>query len=77
MQSLYSFQQQSNELEHFWKCFDEWTSFVWQEWWESLNEFRKSWTPQEYKQACPLVSGDNHHWEQYEKSKLNNQQFQD
>ena len=60
MQSLFSLQKQSQELECCWNCFLEWTGFVWQEWWKSLQYFPNSWNPQERKQACPFVTCDNH-----------------
>ena len=59
------------------KCFLEWIGFVWQEWWKTLPESQNSGFSQEYMLACPIVSCDNHPWEQYDECKKNNQQFQD
>ena len=70
-----SLQSRLDEWELCGKCFLDWTGFIWQEWWKSLQEFRNSWTPQECKQACPFVSCGNHPRDQYDECKVNNQQF--
>ena len=60
MQSLYSLQKQSNELQHFWKILLGWTGSVLQEWWKPKVELPTSCTPRECFQSCPFVSFHNH-----------------
>ena len=44
---------------------------------KALLESASSWTLQKYIQPCPILSSDDNRWEQYDKCKASNQQFQD